>query len=120
MRGLREAFRPSRSPDQGYALDPGILLETGPLPMPEILLFSSMQETFPHVVEALIAPDGRVMPLVPIVVDKPRRALITVLDEAPQVAADHPALLSSASLARDWDRPEEDAAWSHLQPARSF
>ena len=25
------------------------------------------------------------------------------------------ALLSEASLAQDWDRPEEDAAWSHLQ-----
>lgn len=24
------------------------------------------------------------------------------------------ALLSEASLARDWDRPEEDAAWRHL------
>ena len=26
------------------------------------------------------------------------------------------ALLSEASLAVDWDRPEEDEAWSHLQP----
>jgi len=29
------------------------------------------------------------------------------------------ALLSEAALAEDWSRPEEDAAWSHLQPARS-
>ena len=29
-----------------------------------------------------------------------------------------PALLSEAALAEDWDRPEEDVAWSHLQPAR--
>lgn len=28
-----------------------------------------------------------------------------------------PALLSEAALA-DWLRPEEDAAWAHLQPAR--
>jgi hypothetical protein len=28
------------------------------------------------------------------------------------------ALLSEASLAADWLRPEEDAAWSHLQSAR--
>jgi len=27
------------------------------------------------------------------------------------------ALLSEAALARDWSRPEEDDAWSHLQPA---
>jgi hypothetical protein len=79
-----------------------------------------MHETFPRVVEALVGPDGRVMPLVPIVVDQTRRALITVLDEAPHLAADHLALLSSAALARDWDRQEEDAAWSHLQPAQSF
>lgn len=27
------------------------------------------------------------------------------------------ALLSEPSLAEDWNRPEEDAAWSHLQQA---
>ncbi len=26
--------------------------------------------------------------------------------------------LSETSLAEDWLRPEEDAAWAHLQPAR--
>ena len=30
------------------------------------------------------------------------------------------ALLAEAALAADWNRPEEDAAWSHLQPAKSF
>jgi len=29
------------------------------------------------------------------------------------------ALLSEASLAEDWNRPEEDAVWSHLQPVQS-
>ena len=28
------------------------------------------------------------------------------------------AFLSEAALAQDWDRPEEDEAWAHLQPAR--
>ena len=28
------------------------------------------------------------------------------------------ALLSGAALAEDWNRPEEDAAWSHLQPLK--
>lgn len=32
--------------------------------------------------------------------------------EAPGAAA----LLAEAALAADWHRPEEDAAWSHLQP----
>jgi hypothetical protein len=27
------------------------------------------------------------------------------------------ALLAEPALAEDWDRPEEDAAWPHLQPA---
>jgi len=29
------------------------------------------------------------------------------------------ALLSEASLAEDWKRAKEDAAWAHLQPAKS-
>jgi len=28
------------------------------------------------------------------------------------------ALLSEAALAEDWNNPEEDAAWEHLQPVR--
>ena len=35
-------------------------------------------------------------------------------DEVLQFARD--ARLSEAALAQDWDRPEEDAAWSYLQP----
>jgi len=30
---------------------------------------------------------------------------------------DETALLSEPALAEDWNRPEEDAAWAHLQPA---
>jgi len=26
------------------------------------------------------------------------------------------ALLSEEALAQDWNRPEEDEAWSHIQP----
>ena len=29
------------------------------------------------------------------------------------------ALLSEATLAEDWNRPEEDEAWSHLLPTMS-
>jgi len=39
-------------------------------------------------------------------------------DEA-EPRADEAALLSETALAEDWDRPEEDAAWSYLQPAES-
>lgn len=44
-----------------------------------------------------------------------RRALVTILDEE----EDRPRipdtmLLSEAALAKDWNRPEEDAAWANL------
>ena len=45
-----------------------------------------------------------------------RRALLVILDE-PGAIGDETALLSEAALA-DWNRPEEDAAWSHLQSAK--
>jgi hypothetical protein len=46
-----------------------------------------------------------------------RRALAMILDERPtdRRAA---ALLSEAALADDWERPEEDEAWKHLQKVR--
>lgn len=44
-----------------------------------------------------------------------RRALVIVLDDADSPAFNEPYLLSEASLAVDWNRPEEDAAWAHLQ-----
>jgi hypothetical protein len=49
----------------------------------------------------------------------PRRtlALVTILDEAHPVVSAETALLSEPALAADWNRPEEDAAWSHLQRA---
>jgi hypothetical protein len=44
-----------------------------------------------------------------------RRALVTVLEE--DLVPNETALLSEAAL-EDWDRPEEDAAWAHLQSAK--
>jgi hypothetical protein len=40
------------------------------------------------------------------------RAIVTILDEAdvPDVT-----LMSEAAFGKDWNRPEEDAAWSHSQ-----
>ena len=43
-----------------------------------------------------------------------RRVIITILDEEPSESNASSALLSEAVLARDWERPEEDEAWSHL------
>jgi len=64
-------------------------------------------------VEAVVDASGNVRLLEDIQLPGPRRALLTILDDAPRSEA---ALLSERALA-DWSRPEEDAAWSHLQPA---
>jgi hypothetical protein len=42
------------------------------------------------------------------------RVLVTILDE-PETLVAETALLSEAALAKDWNRPEEEEAWSHLQ-----
>ncbi len=67
-------------------------------------------------VEAVVDGQGRVRLLSPVHVEGLRRALVTVLDEAPEVPGET-ALLAEAALV-DWNRPEEDAAWSHLQPGK--
>ena len=64
-------------------------------------------------VEAVVDAQGNVRLLEDVQLPGPRRALVTILDDAPR---DETALLSEGALA-DWSRPEEDAAWSHLQPA---
>jgi hypothetical protein len=46
-----------------------------------------------------------------------QRALVTTLEEAP--VAQETTLLSEPALAEDWNRPEEDAAWAHLQRDKS-
>jgi hypothetical protein len=68
-------------------------------------------------VEAVIDSAGRVHLLGEVHVVGPRRALVTVLEE-PAAVPGEAALLAEAALAVDWLRPEEDAAWSHLQPGK--
>ena len=68
-------------------------------------------------VEAIIETNGEVRLVEPVRVSSRRRALVTILEEAPSVH--DAALLSEAALAEDWNRPEEDAAWAHLQPGKS-
>lgn len=69
-------------------------------------------------VEALIEEDGTVSLLEAVRLPTRRRALVTILEE-PAASGSEAALLSEASLAKDWNRPEEDEAWSHLQSAQS-
>jgi hypothetical protein len=67
-------------------------------------------------VEAVVDDEGRVRLLQPVHLGSIRRALVVILDE-PEVLDDETVLLSEPTLS-DWSRPEEDAAWSHLQSAK--
>ena len=69
-------------------------------------------------VEGVIDSDGVVRLLEPVSVGAPRRALVTILQEPPEAPSREAALLSQKSLAVDWNRPEEDLAWAHLQSAK--
>lgn len=64
-------------------------------------------------VEAVIDEKGQVRLAQPLRVKGPHRALVTVLDEPPNEAMET-AILSEPALS-DWSKPEEDAAWAHLQ-----
>jgi hypothetical protein len=69
-------------------------------------------------VEAVIDEDGQVSLLEDIRLPEARRALVTILEAPPNISSGDTALLSESALAQDWDRPEEDEAWSSLQPER--
>jgi len=68
-------------------------------------------------IEAVVDERGRVRLLEQVQLPLSRRALVTILEEPPR-SEQEAALLSQPVLAEDWERPEEDEAWSHLQPAR--
>jgi hypothetical protein len=69
-------------------------------------------------VEAVIDEKGNVRLLEPVHLQATRRALVTILEEQPAPGVCEVALLGEPALAKDWNRPEEDEAWSHLQRAR--
>lgn len=64
-------------------------------------------------IEAEVDEEGHIRPKEPVMLPPGSRVLITVLE----ADGSEPALLSERSLAADWERPEEDAAWSHLPQA---
>lgn len=69
-----------------------------------------MLQTFRGVIEQ----DGRLRTSERINLTRPRQVMVTLLDTEPTEDDFDLALLSEAALARDWNRPEEDEAWSHL------
>ena len=70
-------------------------------------------------IEAIIDQQGNIRLLEPVHFSTVQRALVTILEDEPVTLAHETALLSERALAEDWMRPEEDAAWSHLQPVQS-
>ncbi len=66
-------------------------------------------------VEAIIETDGRIRLREPVHLSRRCRAIVTIMDESDIFET---ALLSEEALGADWNRPEEDAAWSHLQQER--
>jgi len=71
-----------------------------------------MTQTF----EAVIDEQGSLHLLEPVRLPAGRRALVTILE--PVISLAETALLSEPALAEDWNRPAEDTAWLHLQPAQ--
>jgi hypothetical protein len=65
-------------------------------------------------IEAEVDEQGNIRPREKVALPPGSRLLITVLEPE----ALDTALLSESSLAADWDRPEEDAAWANLGQAR--
>ena len=67
-------------------------------------------------VEAIIDERGHVQLLEDVKLPEARRALVTILEDAPKMKVSETTPLSEGALAKDWERSEEDEAWSHLQP----
>lgn len=68
-----------------------------------------------NTVEAVLQVNGTLHFLEPVHLVGAQRVLVTFTQ--PQDEASSGAELSQRSLATDWLREEEDAAWAHLQPA---
>lgn len=65
-------------------------------------------------IEAVTDQNGKLRILDSIKLPKLRRVIITILNEELSEEITNLALLSESSLAKDWEKLEEDEAWSHL------
>lgn len=68
--------------------------------------------------EAEIDEHGSVTLAKPVHLDRSHRALVMIMPDAAVSGIGECALLSEAALGEDWNNPEEEAAWQHLQPVR--
>lgn len=65
-------------------------------------------------IQAVIDEHGAVRLLEPIHLSTARCALVVLLEDELAASESEATLLSEAALAVDWNRLEEDAAWSEL------
>jgi len=64
-------------------------------------------------IEASIDKDGNVHLKEAVKLKNSRKALVTILDEEDTI--NEITLVSQSALSKDWDDPDEDKAWAHLQ-----
>ena len=69
-------------------------------------------------IEAIIDKDGQVRLLEAVSLPTTRRALVTILEDEETYDSRDITLMSEAALAVDWNRPEEDEAWAHIQQVK--
>jgi hypothetical protein len=67
-------------------------------------------------VKAVVDNAGHVQLLEKIKIKGVHHAVVTILDDL--VEDEQVLKLSEATLIKDWDRPEEEEAWKHLQRVR--
>jgi hypothetical protein len=88
------------------------------MPVSMAVQYMKARKPMIQTVEGVIDTNGIVRLVETVPLSGPRRALVMILDEEPGTYPNETALLSEAALAEDWNRPEEDAAWSYLQQAK--
>jgi len=64
-------------------------------------------------IRAVIEPNGQIRFPIDMHLTKPMNAIITFIEEESKYKFTE--LASEKSLAEDWNKPEEDEAWTHLQ-----
>jgi hypothetical protein len=69
-------------------------------------------------IEAIVDKNGEVHLKEKVKFSKNHRAIVTILEEDSESFDEsvcQTALISEEVLKKDWNRPEEEEAWSHLQ-----
>ncbi|MEO5368997.1 MAG: hypothetical protein H7833_02870 [Magnetococcus sp. DMHC-1] len=99
---------------EGAELEKRIREGLGRLVIPPM---TTEEKTMMHSYEAEIDVKGRIRLLEPVQLHGPCRAVVTVMASVPDEGTDRALLhFAESSLFRDWEWPEEEEAWAHLQP----